>query len=128
MHVMVNPISSSFQSHSIPIEMEAFCQLPLVSTMYAHPHNTHVILSSSLDLDKSFKFHFNWWVRLPMFKLKMPKKCFNIMANDFLAMDRPAASTVPSGPLHNTESEPAPKQTNKSKSIITFSLNKLSDL
>ena len=50
------------------------------------------------------------------------------MANIFLAMDGPAAFTVPPEPPHHTDSEPVPKETRTSKPIITYSHHKLSDL
>ena len=46
----------------------------------------------------------------------------------FLAMDGPAVLTVPSGPVHHAHSEAAPKATNSSKSIITYSHHKLSNM
>ena len=53
---------------------------------------------------------------------------FFTLANDFLAMDGPAALTVPPEPPHHTDGEPAPKETRTSKPIITYSHHQLSDL
>ena len=50
------------------------------------------------------------------------------MANSISAIDGPAVLTVPSGPVHHAQSEPAPKETATSKSIITNSHHNGSDL
>ena len=50
------------------------------------------------------------------------------MGNSISAMDGPAALSVPSEPSHHTDNAPAPKENRTSKSIITYSHHKLSDL
>ena len=107
---------------------QAKCNLNTCTNMYTcicmSPQSVHTVLSKYIVVkfpnfitsDGRIVTLSKCYITFKMLRAYI--ECFT-MANDFLAMDGPAALTVPPEPLHRTDSEPAPKETRTSKPITT---------